>query len=154
MKSLGYRALVVVIAANAPLVLYACSALSNPTSLGGFRSWAAVTMTLSLAAHVGAAFALARWLRALGVERRAAPARDILRGFRGQLAVAVGATAALWWLSYQVSSAIGPRQPTRDELAPLSSYGWLGLALVLSLGSLTAFIVAFRETRLPRASVR
>lgn len=154
MKQLGCRVAALLAAVNAPLVVYAWSALSSPSSVTAFRTWAVATAGLSLVLHIGASFLVARWLRAHGSDRRAALPRDIIRGFGSQLVVAAGSAAALWWLSQRLSEALGRRTPSAAELAPLSTYGWIAVTIVLLLGSLTAVVVAFKQATLPRASLR
>lgn len=154
MKHLGYRIALLLAAVNAPLLAHSYTSLSPPSGLTAFRVWAAVVAGLSLVLHIGAAFAIAGWLRARDQGRRQASVRDILLGFRGQALVALGFAAAMWWLSREAGSVLARGAGSSADLSPLGTYGGIGVAVLLLLGSLTAVTVASRRTDLPSARTR
>ena len=139
---------------NAPLVVYSSIALSSPASLTRFRIWAVSMAGISVALHLGAALLIARWLRARGQAHKAAPARDIIVGFRGQIILTLCATVAMWWLASRAASALGRHTPSSADLAPLSTYGWVATIVVIAFGSLAAVMVAIRQTAVPPARLQ
>jgi len=145
----------IVVGQNLPVLVLAFLRLRTPilatTDLDHYRIALITLIATSLLMHMAGAYLLVRVLGPSLAGRQSL--RDILHGFRGQALICAGITTVLWSISIGVREQIETLGGSLKLSGPLITYSWVGLALVLVLGSLTMVVVSTRTVSVPEAQV-